>query len=376
MKPRVLFLARTRYELPLNPTLQRRFDALSAVLDWRQLGTSLAGPPVRSDRFTLVRRLPLRPLEGAAFYAAFPARVVRELRAFRPDAVIVQGAQDTALTMLARAVARDRAPIVYDVHGDWRTDTRLYGSPLRRVLSPLTDRVARHVVRHADGVRTVSGFTSRLVREQGVEPTATFPAYMDLAPFTAEPPTALPSPPQALFVGVLERYKAVDVLAQAWPLVCARVPGARLHVVGRGRLAHLVEGLVDRRALGVRWTPELSTDGVVTALDEATLLVLPSRREGMGRVLVEAFCRGRAVVGTNSGGIPDLVDDGVSGLLVTPGDAGPLAAALGRVLGEPDLAARLGAGAHAAAGRWLATPEEFAGRMRALVDAVLARRRG
>ncbi len=375
MKPRVLFVARTRYRLPLSLTLQRRFDALSTVLEWRQFGTSLDGPPIHTDRFSLVRRLPLGPLEGASFYAALPARVVRELRSFRPDVVIVQGAQDAALTMLARAVARSDLPIVYDVHGDWRTDTRLYGSPLRRALSPVTDRVARHVVRSADGVRTVSGFTSRLVREQGVEPTATFPAYMDLAPFTATPPVALPTMPQALFVGVLERYKGVDVLADAWPSVCARVPGARLHVVGRGRLASTVEALVTEKSLGVSWTPELPTEGVAQALDESTLLVLPSRGEGMGRVLVEAFCRGRSIVGTDSGGIPDLVENGVSGFLVPPDDSDGLAAALSRVLGDAVLAQRLGSRAHAAAGRWMATPEEFAGRMRALVDTVIERRR-
>ena len=139
MKPRVLFLARTRYRLPLTETLQRRFDALSEVLDWRQFGTSLDGRTVRDDRFTLVRPIPLGPLEGAAFHVAFPGRVIRELRAFRPDVVIVQGAPDTALALLARRVARADAPIVFDVHGDWRNDTRVYGSPLRRALSPLAD---------------------------------------------------------------------------------------------------------------------------------------------------------------------------------------------------------------------------------------------
>jgi hypothetical protein len=104
-------LPRTRYRLPLTPTLQRRFDALSEVLDWRQFGTSLDGKTVRTDRFTLVRPIPLGPLEGAAFYIAFPARVIRELRAFRPDVVIVQGAQDTALA-LSRRVARVGAPII------------------------------------------------------------------------------------------------------------------------------------------------------------------------------------------------------------------------------------------------------------------------
>jgi len=177
----------------------------------------------------------------------------------------------------------------------------------------------------------------------------------------------------ALFVGVLERYKAVDVLAEAWRAVVVEQPGARLHIVGAGRLATVVQTLVAEPALGVSWTERLDTEGVVEALDASTLLVLPSRREGMGRVIVEAFCRARPVVGTRSGGIPDLVEDGVSGVLVPADDAVSLANALGRVLGDRVLAGRLGDGARARSVAWTATPEEFAGRIRRLVDAVLAR---
>ena len=90
------------------------------------------------------------------------------------------------------------------------------------------------------------------------------------------------------------------------------------------------------------------------------MLVLPSRSEGLGRVVIEAFCRGRAVVGSRVGGIPDLVDGRRHRLLVPPGDASALADALVRVLTEPGLAARLGSGARAAAEPWLATPEEYA----------------
>ena len=305
------------------------------------------------------------------FYAALPVRVARSIRSFRPEIVIVQGAQDTALALLARRLARFDVPIVFDVHGDWRNDTRVYGSRFRRVVSPVTDRLAGVAVRRADGVRTVSEFTSSLVREQGVEPTATFPAYMDLDPFLASLPASFRTPPTALFVGVLERYKAIDVLARSWPLVAARVPEAQLRIVGRGSMQAVVDGLVAAGDHRVSWEPELPTEGVVDALDRATLLVLPSRREGMGRVVVEAFCRGRAVVGTASGGIPDLVVDDVNGLLVPVEDAGLLAAALTRVLSDPPTAARLGDGARVSSARWAATPEEFAARMRGLIDAVL-----
>jgi glycosyltransferase involved in cell wall biosynthesis len=87
----------------------------------------------------------------------------------------------------------------------------------------------------------------------------------------------------------------------------------------------------------------------------------------MGRVLIEAFCRGRAVVGTRAGSIPNLVVDGVSGVLVEPGDPAALADALVRVLSDRSLAERLAEGARAAAAPWLQTPEQYAQRMRELV---------
>jgi glycosyltransferase involved in cell wall biosynthesis len=81
-----------------------------------------------------------------------------------------------------------------------------------------------------------------------------------------------------------------------------------------------------------------------------------------------AFCRGRPLVASRVGGIPDLVEDGVNGLLVEPADTEALAAALVRLLTDRALAERLGAGAQASAGEWTISPEEFASRLRALVE--------
>ena len=211
------------------------------------------------------------------------------------------------------------------------------------------------------------------MRSVGVEPTATFAAFMDLEPFLAEPPAPLPERPRALFVGVLERYKAVDVLADAWRLAAPRVPDATLEIVGRGTLRDVVERLVADLPEQTSWRESLPTEAVARALDDATVLVLPSRSEGLGRVVVEAFCRGRGVVGSRVGGIPDLVADGESGLLVPPGDAAALADALVRVLGDRELAERLGAAGRVSVEPWLATPEEYARQVRDLVEKVVAR---
>lgn len=359
-------VGRPRYDLPLSPSLARKFDALSEELEVRVLasaGVRRGGDP----RFHLVRRLPA--LDGPAFYALLPFRVAREIRDFRPDALLVQGAQEAALAHVGRSLARSPASLVADIHGDPAAPTRLYGSSLRRALAPLADALARYGLRKADGVRTISAYTSGLVREAGVEPAAEFPAFMDLEPFLESPPAPLPERPVALFVGVLERYKAVDVLADAWRHAAPRVPDAMLHVVGRGTMRDVPERLVAELPAQTRWTGALSTPEVARALDEATVLVLPSRSEGLGRIVVEAFCRGRGLIGSRVGGIPDLASDETS-VLVPPGDAAALADALVRVLSDRGLAERMGAAARTDVEPWLATPQEFARRTRELVDRV------
>jgi glycosyltransferase involved in cell wall biosynthesis len=372
MRPRVLFVGRTRYRLPLDDGLRKKFDALGRDLEVRVLASAAPGSATGDGTFDLVPPLRPRALDGAWFHVSLPLRVARELRRFRPDAVVAQSAYEAAAVRVARVLARSRARLVLDVHADWRTSTRLYGSPLRRALAPFGDRVARSALLGADGVRTISGYTTGLVRELGVEPAGVFPAFMDLEPF-AGPPVPPAEHPQALFVGVLERYKNVDGLAEAWRLAAPRVPEAMLHLVGRGRLTDVVERLVADLPERTRWTPALETAEVARALDDAWVLVLPSRSEGLGRVVVEAFCRGRPVLATRVGGIPDLVEDGVNGLLVAPGDVAALAETLVRLLTDRSLAERLGDGARRSARPWLQTPEQYAARVRTLVERVVAR---
>jgi glycosyltransferase involved in cell wall biosynthesis len=359
MKPRVLFVSRTRYRLPLDPPLARKWDALERELDLRVLAT---GTGNGDGRFRLV------PARSPAFYLSLPFHVARELRSFRPAVVVAQSPYEAAAALAGRAVARVPARLLLEVHGDWETATRYYGSPLRRLVEPISRTAARAAVRRAHAVRTVSPFTSSLVRRIGVEPTATFTTYYDASAFTASPPAPVPDAPRAVFVGVLERYKNVHVLAEAWRRVAARVPGAQLHVVGRGRERAVIEELARDLPDRVRWDERLPPEGVAAALDEAAVLVLPSVSEGLPRVAMEAFSRGRGVVGARAGGIPDIVEDGVNGLLVPPGDAAALADALVRVLSDSKQAATLGAAAAASSARWLQTPDQFAARMRDLVD--------
>ncbi|HKI93442.1 MAG TPA: glycosyltransferase family 4 protein, partial [Gaiellaceae bacterium] len=246
----------------------------------------------------------------------------------------------------------------------------LYGSPLRRLLNPLNDALARPAVRGADAVKTVSTQTTGLVRALGVEPADVFPAYVDAEAFLARPPAPLPEVPRAVFVGVLERYKALDTLVEAWRRAAPRVPGAVLHLVGDGTLRADAERLVAALPEQTEWTPRLSAEEVSAAMDAAWLVCLPSRSEGLPRVALEGACRGRAIVGGDRAGIPDVVHDGENGLLVDPDDPGALAEALVSILSDRAAAARLGAAARRTGEAWGVTPAQYAERLRALVEAV------
>jgi glycosyltransferase involved in cell wall biosynthesis len=360
-RPRVLFVGRTRYRLPLPESLARKWDALSERMDVRVLASG-AG---RDPRFHLI---PPRHLDGPRFYASLPFAIARELREFRPDVIVAESPYEGVAAELARRRSRSNAKLVVEVHGDWHTSTRLYGSRLRGAIAPLGDRLAGWAVRSADAQRAVSGFTASLVRQAtGRAPAGVFTTYSDLGSFS-EPVVPVPAEPRALFVGVLERYKNVDVLAAAWRAVADRRPEAQLHLVGTGTRTDVGEALV---RVGVRWDRRLEPAALAAALDASRALLLPSASEGLPRVAIEAFLRGRAVVGARAGGIPDIVEDGENGLLVAAGDPEALAAAIERILFEAGLAERLGAAARESSGRWLSTPDEYAGRVLHVVESVL-----
>jgi glycosyltransferase involved in cell wall biosynthesis len=374
VRRRVLFVGRTRYRLPLSESQRRKWDALGERFEYRVLGTATDRSQTDDSAFLLHRPVTPRALDAAAFYGALPFRIARELRAFRPDAVVAQSPYEAFAALAARRLARVRTAVIAEVHGDWRTFGRLYGSPARRLLGPLTDRLAATALRRSDGVRTLSAFTSGIVREAGIEPTLAFTTWSDLGAFAARPVQQLPREPTALAVGVLERYKNIDGIVAAWRLAAPRAPHAKLRLVGEGSRRALVEALLRELPEQTAWTPRLRPEEVATALDDSWCLLLPSRSEGTPRIAMEALCRGRAIVGGRAGGTPDVVRHEENGLLLEPEDVPAIADALVRLLSDRGLAERLGAQAARDAADWAYTPGEYAERYAELVERAIGGR--
>ena len=109
---------------------------------------------------------------------------------------------------------------------------------------------------------------------------------------------------------------------------------------------------------------------VFRRIDACDLFVMPSRTEGLPRALVEAMARAAPAIGSRVGGIADLLEDGVNGVLVEPGDTRALADALVRVLSSRTLVERLAQAARASVDPWLLTPDDYAERTRELVERV------
>lgn len=363
-KPRVLFLSRGRIRLPLDPWLARKWDALSEVFEVRALN---AGTGADDERFHLL------PERSLAFYPLLPLEVARELRRCPADALVASDPYIGAAALVGRGLAHSPAKVIVELHGDPRTFARLYGSTARQWVAPATDAVACAAIRRADATRAVSTFTARLVTEQrGVPPTAVFLAYSDLSAFAGSPPTPVPETRAIVFVGALEPYKNIDGLAAAWRVVAAADSAARLTIVGRGSRRATVDVLARDLPGQITHHAELTPSDIASEIDAARALVLPSYPEGLGRVVLESFARGRAVVGTDGGGIPDMVTHEVDGLLVPPHNTEALVAALRRMLDDHALATGLGARARVSYDAWHQTPESFAAAYRDLVERVLA----
>ena len=144
-------------------------------------------------------------------------------------------------------------------------------------------------------------------------------------------------------VSKLWEGKGHILLIQAFEAVLNRFPNIKLIIVGEGYLMGKLKNMVSSKGLVNKVLFTGFQENVREILACVDVAVLPSYFEGMGRVLLEAMAMEKPVVGTRVGGIPDLIEDGVNGFLVEPGNEIQLTEAILRILTEKELAKRLGA---------------------------------
>jgi glycosyltransferase involved in cell wall biosynthesis len=149
-----------------------------------------------------------------------------------------------------------------------------------------------------------------------------------------------------LYVGRLDFPKGLPDLLEAAERV-VEDHGLEFVIAGKGPLRARLERLADRRGIGdhVTFAGYVSRAHQLKLYQNATAFVLPSHYEGLPTVLLEAMACGAPAIATMVGGCPEVIDDGVNGVLVPPGDPEALADAIGAVLDDGRWRARLGTNA-------------------------------
>jgi glycosyltransferase involved in cell wall biosynthesis len=229
----------------------------------------------------------------------------------------------------------------------------------------------------ADAVDPTLAARGRLhVVPNGVAPAFFGPAGTGLRDALGLPPGT----PLLGCFGRLDPHKGIDVLLRA----LAAVPAAAAHVIVVGGESFAAQQArvrghgeaLRRLAAELGLAPRVHflghRDDVAALVGQCDLVVVPSRAlESAPRAIAEAQAAGRVVIASRIGGVPELIDDGCTGLLVPPAEPAPLAAAITRVLAEPDLRARLGRAARDRAERDYALPA-FVRRIEAVCAATIA----
>jgi len=264
--------------------------------------------------------------------AGYPARWLR-VRHRLPYGVIVHG---TELLLLQAKLGRSRFKW-------WTARALLGGAAVVVANSRWTAELARSVL----GTLGLAA----LAADVRVVPPGTTPSHFrpGIDPRPVRERYGLDGGPWLLTVSRLDTHKGIDTVIQALPAVRAAFPAARYAVAGVGARRPEFERLVRGLGLGdaVKFLGFVGDDQLPALYNAADLYVGASRRydllaEGFGIALVEASACGLAVVGGRSGGVPDAVRDGETGILVDPDDPAAVAAGISGLLADATARRRMG----------------------------------
>jgi glycosyltransferase involved in cell wall biosynthesis len=312
-----------------------------------------ASPIARTYQFEFIATYgsatyaPVDRVQRAVTFARGLARLVRWMLGPGPRLVHVHTAtrgswyRKACCVLAARALRR---PVILHVHagaGDVAAFCERVG-PVRR-------RWFGACFRAADRVLSVSGATAgEIERRLGVPGIETLPTPAPLRRATSNGHAHAGNGRERVDVlylgGFANPAKGGRVLVEALPALRRSAPQVRVSMAGLGPAPH-------DAAAGARWLGWLEPDRAAAALEEADIVVLPSISEGLPLVLLQALAAQKAVVATSVGGLPEVLTDGVDGVLVPPADPDALARGIAALASDADRRSRIARAGRARAER-------------------------
>jgi glycogen(starch) synthase len=298
------------------------------------------GPVEAPDRGNIdeipIHRLPLRAVLSERDMAGLLAsrRKVAEIkRSFQADLVHLFALGPSTFFHLQTRDAHP-APMLLTLHGE-----------VLRGNADGADSVLERALGSADWVTSVSEAALRAARDLVPEIAARSSVAHSGVRDVAVAPSVLPfDPPRLLCVARLVRDKGIDLALGAMALLSERFPALQMRIAGDGPARADLQAQASALGLGerVEFLGWVRPERIADVMNSASIVVMPSRRESMPLVALQAGQMARPVAAANVGGLPEVVADGRTGILVPPEDPSALAAAIAGLLERPDHATRLG----------------------------------
>ncbi|HKK19988.1 MAG TPA: glycosyltransferase family 4 protein [candidate division Zixibacteria bacterium] len=255
---------------------------------------------------------------GKIAYFRCAGRAAREAKAFNPDIVHVHYAAGFGVWMLRTGFT----PSVVSV---WGSDIE------HRSKNPFLRRIIKRTLTKSDAITA----TSENLREGVLKVAPSTEAKVTVIPFGVELPQSISDPPSLppLRLCSLKKHELIygpDILLKALALVKEKLPDVQLSLASFGTQTEFLKKMIAELGLGenVRITGWLDNRNIPEFVAQHHVVMMPSLREAFGVAALDAYAAGRPVIASRVGGIPEVVIDGKTGILVPPGEVPPLADAI------------------------------------------------
>jgi len=304
--------------------------------------------------FYLLPELPLRVMRYLEMWIGGAMVALWIVLCHRARIVVAQGPYEGLAAAAVKKFAGwfgCRIYLVIEIHGDFENSFFLERRiRLAKIYQLLMRRAAQYSLAQADILRAISSSTrQQLERWAPGKKIVQFPAWTDIEAFllAGRDTEERLHPRRILYAGVLTPLKGVHRLISAFARITGEFPGVSLTIVGRSENKDYADALreqVSQLGLGgqVEFRRAMPQTELAMWMSNSAVVVLPSSSEGLGRVIVEAMATGTPVIGSDVGGIPDIIEDQVRGFLVPPDDEHALTEKIVWILKNPEEARAMG----------------------------------
>jgi glycosyltransferase involved in cell wall biosynthesis len=384
MRTKVAFIGGARYSQPLDATSEKKWRLLSELGEMFVIGFSQDLRPRRFTQhahFYLLPKFPLPVLRYLAMFTVGPALTLWLILKQGVRILVAQSPYEGFAAAVAKVLARlvgFQVVLIVENHGDFEVSIFLQ----RRVRCQnlyrwLMRRTARFALQHADLLRAISDSTRKQLETWSPgKPIVQFPTWTDIEVFLKAGESDGAREPVILYAGVLIPRKGVHHLLRAFAKVVQEFPEVRLEIVGRDENPEYAEELrqeVFRLRLNgrVSFVGEVPQVELANRMRRSRVFVLPTYSEGLPRVVFEAMATSVPVIATAVSGIPEIIQNEITGFLVPPGDEEALAERLRWVLKHPQEAKAMGHRAREFARSFFSPEAYLAGYRRLFEEEVL-----